>query len=182
MADEEFLKRWSRQKLTKTHEAEPGGGIEDLEIEQAALPEVSNDETASDAEQQPSDLPSIDSLDADSDYTPFLGEDVPEDLAREALRKLWRSDPVFANLDGLNDYDGDYSKLGIAETVVKTAYKIGRGFATDEEHEPENEPKKETMNLVEESTPEEEANRIDGAEDEQVALEPEQPDIPVEET
>lgn len=55
------------------------------------------------------DLPSIDSLTADSDYAPFLREGVPQYLARAALRKLWLSDPVLANLDGLNDYDEDYS-------------------------------------------------------------------------
>ena len=30
-------------------------------------------------------------------------------MTRAALRKLWLSDPVFANLDGLNDYDEDFN-------------------------------------------------------------------------
>jgi hypothetical protein len=45
---------------------------------------------------------------------------VPEELRRLALRKLWRSDPVLANVDGLNDYDLDYTKLG-ADTRVTEA-------------------------------------------------------------
>ncbi|MFQ5765526.1 MAG: DUF3306 domain-containing protein, partial [Rhodospirillales bacterium] len=48
-------------------------------------------------------------LDKDSDFTPFMAENVPEFLRRQALRVLWRSDPVLANLDGLNDYDEDFS-------------------------------------------------------------------------
>ena len=55
------------------------------------------------------DLPPIDSLDKDSDYTPFLADSVPEKLARAALRKMWRSDPAFGIRDGLDDYDEDFS-------------------------------------------------------------------------
>ncbi|MEE9194622.1 MAG: DUF3306 domain-containing protein, partial [Alphaproteobacteria bacterium] len=47
-------------------------------------------------------------LDKDSDYSVFMKEGVPEQLKKLALRKLWRSDPVFAVLDGLNDYDEDF--------------------------------------------------------------------------
>jgi hypothetical protein len=54
------------------------------------------------------DLPDIDTLDKDSDYTVFMREGVPEALRNRALRKLWLSDPVLANLDGLNDYDEDF--------------------------------------------------------------------------
>lgn len=66
------------------------------------------------------DLPDIDSLTYGSDFTVFLREGVPEELKRLALRKLWRSDPVLANLDGLNDYDLDYRALG-ADTRVTAA-------------------------------------------------------------
>jgi hypothetical protein len=37
-----------------------------------------------------------------------MREGVPEALRNRALRKLWLSDPVLANLDGLNDYDEDF--------------------------------------------------------------------------
>lgn len=67
------------------------------------------------------DLPPIDSLDKDSDFTPFLGTNVPEFLKRQALKVLWRSDPVLANLDGLNDYDEDFSLAGLVENVIAAA-------------------------------------------------------------
>ena len=54
-------------------------------------------------------MPSIDSLNEDSDYSAFLKSDVPADLQRDALRKLFRS-PKFNVRDGLDDYDLDYSQ------------------------------------------------------------------------
>jgi hypothetical protein len=73
------------------------------------------------------DLPPIDGLNKDSDYTPFLEEGVPEKLARAAMRKLWRSDPIFAFRDGLDDYDEDFT---IIETIVKAVTsKAGKAKA-----------------------------------------------------
>ncbi len=62
------------------------------------------------------DLPPVDGLDKDSDYTPFLGNGVTEKLALAAMLKLWLSDPIFAFRDGLDDYDEDFT---IIETIAK---------------------------------------------------------------
>ena len=97
----------------------PDGGVSD-----ANLPE--GEEMLAEA-----DLPPIEELTAGSDYTVFLKKNVPEMLRRRALRKLWVSDPVLANLDGLNDYDDDYTIVH-AMTMDDTIYKVGRGFLTDE--------------------------------------------------
>ena len=53
-------------------------------------------------------LPPIKTLTAQSDYTAFVRPNVPEEIMRQALRKLWLSDPVFAFRDALNVYDFDY--------------------------------------------------------------------------
>ena len=72
------------------------------------------------------DLPDIESLDKDSDYTTFLREGVPEVLRNQALRKLWRSDPVLPCLDGLNDYDENFTLLfETAKEAVQTAARKG---------------------------------------------------------
>ena len=95
---EGFVNRWSRRKQALMEsdppppDAEAAGAKPQTEIENAPPP----------------DLPDIESLDANSDYTAFLQDGVPEELQRLALRTLWRSDPVLANLDGLNDYDEDF--------------------------------------------------------------------------
>lgn len=90
----------------------------------ASGPEA-NDETAK--------LPPIETLSYDSDFKPYLASGVPEGLRREALRKLWRSDPVLANLDGLNDYDEDYSLVGKLPEVVGTLFQAGRGMVAPSE-------------------------------------------------
>lgn len=76
------------------------------------------------------DLPAIDGLTAQSDFTVFLKNNVPEGLRKAALRKLWVSDPVLANLDRLNDYDDDYT-IVTAMTMDDTIYKVGRGLLDD---------------------------------------------------
>ena len=84
----------------------PAGGV----------PAVAPGEDTPAGEDAAKDLPPIDGLDKDSDYTPFLGDGVPEKLARAAMRKLWRSDPIFAFRDGLDDYDEDYT---IVQTIAE---------------------------------------------------------------
>ena len=79
------------------------------------------------SEQEKTELPSVETLNADSDFTPFLKEGVPSLLKRAALRKLWKTDPILANLDGLNDYDDDFVKMGVGK-IVKTAYTISQKF------------------------------------------------------
>ncbi|CAO3410637.1 DUF3306 domain-containing protein [Azospirillum largimobile] len=100
--DEGFLGRWSRLKReTRTEEAPAA-----LPAEVAAAPPA--EEEAPDL----SDLPSLDSLDAGSDYTGFLRRDVPEELRRQALRKAWASDPAIAGFRGFAEYDWDYNAPG----------------------------------------------------------------------
>ncbi|MDP6515708.1 MAG: DUF3306 domain-containing protein, partial [Alphaproteobacteria bacterium] len=91
----------------------------------AAIPETPEPDESDGEPSEP--LPPVESLTADSDYTPFLRHGVPDELRRLALRKLWRTDPVLANLDGLNDYDEDFTG-GTLGAVVATAYKVGKGM------------------------------------------------------
>ena len=53
----------------------------------------------------------IDGLRINSDFTVFLGEGVPIRLHRQAMRKLWRLNPLFGRRDGLNEYDEDFRTL-----------------------------------------------------------------------
>jgi hypothetical protein len=103
-ADEHFLSRWSRRKEDERERAQKPA----IEVDEAADAAESGEQPA---EIAPEDLPDIDTLHKDSDFTVFMREGVPEELKLRALRKLWTSDPVLANVDGLNDYDGDYGTL-----------------------------------------------------------------------
>ena len=86
-----------------------------------------------DAVVDPSELPDIDSLTAESDFTAFMRKGVPKTLQRKALRKLWASDPVLACLDGLNDYEEDFTDAATVIEGMKSSYQVGRGFLTDAE-------------------------------------------------
>ena len=118
-AGERFTGRWSRLKQDARAPApadeSPTAGLPAPEEAEPPAPETPAPETPAVAAE---DLPDIESLDKDSDYTPFMAEGVPEELKKLALRVLWRSDPVLANLDGLNDYDEDF----------KAAHAIGAEF------------------------------------------------------
>lgn len=77
----------------------------------------------------------FEALNFQSDYKRFMAPGVPAHIRNRALRKLWVSDPVLANLDGLDDYIDDYTDAAVAVPtgLLKTAHKIGRGFLSDDE-------------------------------------------------
>jgi len=131
--EKDFLARWSRRKQAAREglgEPEPDASQPPAETEtaEAAAPETS--EAA--GEDAFADV-DFEALDYGSDYTRFMGKDVPEMVQRRALRALWRSDPVLANVDGLNDYDEDFTNAARAVEHLVTAYKTGQGYRTDEE-------------------------------------------------
>ncbi len=137
-ADEDFLSRWSRRKQSRPADGDevlpdggpdggPEGGPEGGSAAEAAGPDGQVDPDAGDPEVV-ARLPDIDEMDESSDFAAFLAKGVPEALQRRALRKLWRLNPLFANLDGLNDYDEDFTISATLAEGVKTIYKVGRGM------------------------------------------------------
>lgn len=75
----------------------------------------------------------IDMLTYDNDFTIFMKSWVPGPLRQSALRKLWTTNPALAVLDGLNDYDLDYTDAAMQAGKVVSSYVPGRGYATLEE-------------------------------------------------
>lgn len=155
----DFLGRWSRRKAearragatappeeaaTPSPAAAPEPGEAAAPLPQAQAPGRLPDEVAAEptaaaphateggrAEKpfDPASLPSLEELTGQSDYRDFLRPEVPAELRRRALRHLWRSDPVYANLDGLLEYGEDFSGLGKGTNRIATAWQLGRGFA-----------------------------------------------------
>ena len=144
MTDEpEFLRRWSRRKQAARKptppEAAPAADppAPDVEGGMAASEDAPSGRADSqNADPEAQDLPDIDSLNAESDFKPFLKDGVPEELKNRALRKLWRVNPVFGQLDGLNDYDGDFTDAASVVKDLKTLYKVGRGFLAEPKADP----------------------------------------------
>ncbi len=88
-------------------------------------------------------LPKIEELDKDSDYTPFMNNAIPEVLKRAAMRKLWLSDPILANVDGLNDYDDDFNVIDRVIKAIDTNYRVGKGMLSQEERAAEDAEKED---------------------------------------
>jgi hypothetical protein len=112
---ESILRRWSRRKQEAAQETRAAEQAAPIDIEDSlgtAVPietEAESSPALTDA-----DMPPIESLDEDSDYSAFMSEGVSDELRNLALRKLFKA-PVFNIRDGLDEYDEDYTyfeKLG----------------------------------------------------------------------
>ncbi len=142
MSNEGFLSRWSRRKVETREEivtpVQPVV-VEVAEEAPVAVPaEIPPEVTQEEQDTIVADLPDVESLTEESDFTAFLQEGVPRELQKLALRKLWRSNPIFANLDGLNDYDEDFTKIiplaeGVAEELQKLMKENSRTQPEPEE-------------------------------------------------
>ena len=129
--DINFLKRWSDRK-TALGETRPDEKLVIREQGDVVHPIV-QEEPKVDELEVPSDLPDIETLTKDSDFSLFMREGTPEHLKKLALKKLFNSDPAFSVLDGLNDYDEDYSMIGMVAEAVSTRYKPGHGIVAAED-------------------------------------------------
>ncbi len=117
--NEGLLSRWSRRKLQAREISEQ----EDKQLEQGQQsivdePEVVVTESLIDevveGEPEPvltdADMPDIDTLHEDSDFTPFMSPGVSDKLRNLALKKMFHA-PVFNIRDGLDEYDDDYTSF-----------------------------------------------------------------------
>lgn len=140
-SDEGGLRRWARRKAEVKRRR--GGAAPVLEKDQAEKPTVSEPrelatagEGATELTPENLDLPDIESLTAESDFSAFMKEGVPPALRRLALRKLWSSDPMFNVIDEMVEYGEDYTNAAMVVEGMKSAWAPGRGYARDES-EPE---------------------------------------------
>ena len=132
-----FLSRWSRRKLETKEPRAPETEERPDEDVPAGKPAAKDAPAEAAARDEP--VPrlteeDVEKLGPESDYTPFMKKGVSADVQRLALRKLWRSDPLFSFQDGLTDYADDYRGEAAASLgKVVTSWKPGQGFLTDEE-------------------------------------------------
>ena len=89
----------------------------------AALAERSDEEILAEL-----DLPEPEALESAEAVRTFLKSAVPQRLKTRALRRLWRLNPVLANLDGLVEYGEDYTDAATVIENIQTAYQVGKGM------------------------------------------------------
>ncbi len=142
MAEERFLSRWARRK-----NAAQAGVAEDREEAEASraaiaprdadngpptdtMPEEGPEpDEEAEANRQAAEAVDLETIGVDTDMSVFFRKGVPGALKTAAMRQLWRSDPVFACIDGLNDYDTDFTGAGEAAREVITRWQVGKGFS-----------------------------------------------------
>jgi hypothetical protein len=118
---EDFLGRWSRLKREQAQEA--------------GVPQ--KPETAG----KPPELPAVDKLTADSEFSGFMHPKVADTLRRVALKKLF-SDPHFNTPDPFEPFSGDWTvgetisdemmaKLNQARTLLFSEQEKAQALAAD---------------------------------------------------
>lgn len=117
---------WSRRRAAVQQETRAEEAVQEAAVQartEQALAERSDEELLAEA-----GLPLPEDIVSGEQVQAFLKAALPQRLKTRALRALWKSNPVLACVDGLNDYDGDFTAAAYEGQEVKTLYKVGRGL------------------------------------------------------
>jgi hypothetical protein len=161
------LSRWSRRKQQTTEQTleedlamqlaaqEPG----EVDLSAAVAGQDVQEAEASEAVLTDADMPAIESLSEDSNFSQFMSSGVTDELRNLALRKMFKA-PFFNIRDGLDEYDEDFT----------TFEKLGDIVTCDMRHQIEVEAKKkleaEAKEIAESGAEEESATATpDGSEE-----------------
>jgi hypothetical protein len=107
MTEEDFLKRWSRRKREVAEAEKPAAPMTEARDPTAKAAE--QNAVMPEAEFDPATLPPLESINALTDVTAFLRADVPADLTRAALRRVWTADPAIRDFVGLAENAWDFT-------------------------------------------------------------------------
>ena len=124
--DKGFLSRWSDRKLKNETDA-PSAAKADSNEETLGEDEFegkSDDEILSILE-----LPDPEKLKLGDTVEKFMDGRVPERIRARALRAFWKTNPVLANIDGLDEYCDDYTDAATVIENLQTIYEVGKGYA-----------------------------------------------------
>lgn len=135
-SDESFMGRWSRRKRLEAEtvdQADPQTpeNISDGElVDDAVDAEISEERQLElDTNRAAAEAVDLEAIEYESDLSVFYKEGVPAFLKHAAMQKMWRTNPIFANVDGLNDYDQDFNVIDKVLKEFKSAWQVGRGYA-----------------------------------------------------
>ena len=119
---ENFIARWSRRKREAAEDAEATKSSAAPEVAAESAHPTEDRREESDAPRarsgaseppefalDPTKLPPIETITADTDIRAFLAPGVPPDLARAALRRAWLADPTIRDFVGLSENAWDFN-------------------------------------------------------------------------
>ena len=127
-----FYARWSRRKRESKRDVDI--------VEESVSSEQDADKEPAVPALTDADMPALETLHDDSDYSGFLSPEVSDKLREVALRKLFHG-KAFNIVDGLDDYDDDFI----------TGLPLGDIVTADMRHQAEVKLEKEKAALLEES-------------------------------
>jgi len=132
--DEPFFSRWAR--LKKESRDIPAGDATDGAAPPAALtpddgaagdeqaPAAANAEAAEDQAAAPSlELPPLESLTAESDFSAFMQPGVDSTLRSAALRKMWQN-PIYGVVDDLDPFRADFAAFTPLGDIITSDMKF----------------------------------------------------------
>ena len=117
---------WSRRKAAVREAEEKEAAEEQAETTAAAQAEA--EEKSEEQILEELGLRDPDTMEEGDDFSAFLAAAVPQSLRRRALRRLWKVNPVLANLDGLIEYGEDYTDKATVIENLQTTYQVGKGM------------------------------------------------------
>jgi hypothetical protein len=160
---ENFIARWSRRKREAAQDADATKAAVALAPTAESAPSEEGRRKETDAASadggalepsevafDPTTLPPIETITADSDIRAFLAPGVPAELTRAALRRAWATDPKIRDFVGLSENAWDFNAPGAIagfgplemtdELRSQVAQMVGRsldGETTDRSASPE---------------------------------------------
>ena len=117
---------WARRKAAVAEEQRAED--EALQAEKAVAAEAELEERSDEELLAEAGLPDPDTVDDPDRIKEFLSSALPQRLKTRALRRLWRINPVLANLDGLIDYGEDFTDAAMVVENMQTVYQVGKGM------------------------------------------------------
>ncbi len=117
---------WARRKAAVEAEAQAEEAAlvaAEAEARETELAEKSDEELLAEA-----GLREPEALESAEEVQAFLKAELPRRLKTRALRRLWRLNPVLANLDGLVDYGEDFTDSATVVENMQTLYQVGKGM------------------------------------------------------
>jgi uncharacterized protein DUF3306 len=122
---ENFIARWSRRKREAAEDAEATKSSAAPDAAAESAHPIEDQREGSDAPRarsgaseppefapDPTKLPPIETITAESDITAFLAPGVPPELTRAALRRAWAADPKIRDFIGLSENSWDFNARG----------------------------------------------------------------------
>ncbi len=113
-----FLRRWSNRKISSQTEdaAENEIGVKE-ELNKSLIEETPVNKAEVQQLKTDEDMPPLEDLTEESNFSDFLSPNVSEFLRKQALRKLFHM-PFLNVVDDLDDYAEDYTKFAALGDII----------------------------------------------------------------